>query len=515
MHEVVYLQLGNLPNFIGTHFWNAQNAYTEEEVDHSISWSIREKTSGIQGDPVLRPRAMIFDKRNNFGPLQNLSLDVDGDPSEASDAVQNWDGPTQTIAKAQIPPSSYLTRLEAETAPRPGNDDEETETAPRLTEVRYWSDYNHVYFTRDSLHPVPITGEDDNVVTGWADGTSMFEAYDRENDIMDESLRRLTEDCDSLQAFQTTLHTPSFGPFGVTLLQRIVDEYPKCGKLNFSISGNYASIWDVKKQAAQTESGGLLSNTLALYHLSQLSDVCVPLLPHTMWQSSKWQDLVPGLQNVPYHLSALYAAHIESVTWPIRQQKAGRGFDSIVQTLNREGITPFACLNGIFPAPANGFDETYFDHRLELSLPKAKHSQETGLLARYTVIRTSPTSEPLIPINTLHTHGISDRNEVIHVRNPYPIPTSHPQFFAASTLSDERGRGLAEANVYSSLNVLGAFGKVLGRHADWAEGYVRRGGDLRSAGIESDEAQEAIEGMRAIIEAYREDESEAAGSGDL
>ena len=53
MHEILYLQLGNLPNFIGTHFWNAQNAYTEEEVDPSISWSIREVTSvGLLGDLV-------------------------------------------------------------------------------------------------------------------------------------------------------------------------------------------------------------------------------------------------------------------------------------------------------------------------------------------------------------------------------------------------------------------------------------------------------------------------------
>lgn len=46
MHEILYLQLGNLPNFIGTHFWNAQNAYAEEEVDNSVSWSTKEVRSG-------------------------------------------------------------------------------------------------------------------------------------------------------------------------------------------------------------------------------------------------------------------------------------------------------------------------------------------------------------------------------------------------------------------------------------------------------------------------------------
>jgi Misato Segment II tubulin-like domain len=46
MHEVVYFQLGNLPNFIGSHFWNAQNAYAEEEVDNSVSWSTKEARTG-------------------------------------------------------------------------------------------------------------------------------------------------------------------------------------------------------------------------------------------------------------------------------------------------------------------------------------------------------------------------------------------------------------------------------------------------------------------------------------
>ena len=85
------------------------------------------------------------------------------------------------------------------------------------------------------------------------------------------------------------------------------------------------------------------------------------------------------------------------------------------------------------------------------------------------------------------------------------MPTSHPQFFAAAAASTPSGPSGEEArtsNVYSSINVRSAFVKVIGCHSDWAEGYVRRGGDLRSAGIEIDEAQEVIEGMRAMREVY-------------
>lgn len=70
MHEVLYLQLGNLPNFVGTHFWNAQNAYAEDEVDNSVSWSIKETTIASKVRPSIHPA--IFSKplseRNSSSP---------------------------------------------------------------------------------------------------------------------------------------------------------------------------------------------------------------------------------------------------------------------------------------------------------------------------------------------------------------------------------------------------------------------------------------------------------------
>jgi hypothetical protein len=99
------------------------------------------------------------------------------------------------------------------------------------------------------------------------------------------------------------------------------------------------------------------------------------------------------------------------------------------------------------------------------------------------------------------------------VRNLYPIPLSHPQFFAPLVPSEGGSRSIQEASVHSSLNVQSSFGKVLACHADWADSYVRRGGDLRSAGIDSDEIKEVIEGMRAIIEAYTVDVEDGGSEG--
>ena len=86
-----------------------------------------------------------------------------------------------------------------------------------------------------------------------------------------------------------------------------------------------------------------------------------------------------------------------------RQRNVGRGLDSIVHTLNRDGITPFSCLEGVFPVINTAPDQ---DSRLELSLPKVrevsrrseplpnkstkmKASQVGELLASYNVVRAS------------------------------------------------------------------------------------------------------------------------------
>ena len=68
-----------------------------------------------------------------------------------------------------------------------------------------------------------------------------------------------------------------------------------------------------------------------------------------------------------------------------RQPNAGRGFDTIVRTLNRDGITPFACLEGVFPATKGLLSKHYLDYRLDLSLPKL--NSVDLLLASYNVIR--------------------------------------------------------------------------------------------------------------------------------
>jgi hypothetical protein len=71
MREIIYLQLGNSSNYIGTHFWNIQQAYftygDDEEgeevswVHHDVSW--REGFSTAANAATYTPRVLIVDNK--------------------------------------------------------------------------------------------------------------------------------------------------------------------------------------------------------------------------------------------------------------------------------------------------------------------------------------------------------------------------------------------------------------------------------------------------------------------
>ena len=85
MKEIIYVQVGRLSNYTGTHFWNTQESYLSSDehgdlVDSSASFceSVDEKVSSIwlsfqpvqftlfQGRSTLCPRVLIVDNKSNI-----------------------------------------------------------------------------------------------------------------------------------------------------------------------------------------------------------------------------------------------------------------------------------------------------------------------------------------------------------------------------------------------------------------------------------------------------------------
>jgi hypothetical protein len=76
MHEIVTIQLGQQANYVGTHFWNAQESYftygdqEESPVDHDVHFR---SGVGADGADTYLPRVVIYDFKSSFGTLRRIN----------------------------------------------------------------------------------------------------------------------------------------------------------------------------------------------------------------------------------------------------------------------------------------------------------------------------------------------------------------------------------------------------------------------------------------------------------
>jgi len=124
------------------------------------------------------------------------------------------------IHEPNIPQSQYQRALDQGLQP------------PALTTdtVRYWSDYNRVYY-----HPRSIVQLQEYELSStlmpferWATGDELFSGLDKEHDLLDRDLRPFLEECDQLQGLQMVTSTyDAWGGFATRYLERIRDELGK------------------------------------------------------------------------------------------------------------------------------------------------------------------------------------------------------------------------------------------------------------------------------------------------
>ena len=107
---------------------------------------------------------------------------------------------------------------------------------PPLTtsSVRYWSDYNRVFYHPRSIVQIAEYELQSRLVPfeKWDVGEELFANLDREHDLLDRDLRPFVEECDQLQGLQVIAGADdAWGGFAARYLERMRDEFGK------------ASIW--------------------------------------------------------------------------------------------------------------------------------------------------------------------------------------------------------------------------------------------------------------------------------
>jgi Tubulin domain len=134
--------------------------------------------------------------------------------------ILSRNGPAVIQRQAAIQQNDYQKSLEEGLEP------------PQLTteSVRYWSDFNRVYF-----HPKSIIQLNEYELNSslmpfekWDSGEELFNSLDKEHDLLDRDLRPFAEEADQMQGIQLIAGMDdAWGGFAARYMDRLKDEYGK------------------------------------------------------------------------------------------------------------------------------------------------------------------------------------------------------------------------------------------------------------------------------------------------
>ncbi|KAG0339502.1 mtDNA inheritance, partitioning of the mitochondrial organelle, partial [Podila humilis] len=364
MHEIITLQFGHYANFVGTHFWNTQEAHfnyqqlgEEEEqapdlVNHDCLYRVGQTNKGID---TYTPRAMIFDLKGGFGSVKKYKL-YESEPPKEQFQTQldlSWDpSKMETFQEQEYTPSAYQKHLEDEEL---GMADAEDEDDVPMNEIRTWSDYNRVYFHPKSM--VTATGymldSEFMPFDVFSYGRYAFLETEKEQDSYDENFRLFAEECDQLQGFQVLADVlDGWGGFATSYLEQLKEDYPKATVVTYGLSDDKMGKTSTMKEKQTT----LVNEALALSNLTRLSSLYVPVKAPIRQSlvSDGWSKNLRLDTNSRYHTSAFISAGIDSALLPCRLRYGATRMPDLVGSLNWRSITNLGTLSVGLPFPFGG-----------------------------------------------------------------------------------------------------------------------------------------------------------------
>ncbi|GAO51191.1 hypothetical protein G7K_5302-t1 [Saitoella complicata NRRL Y-17804] len=312
MHEIITLQFGQAANFVGTHFWNAQETYftydgqDESLVDHDVHWRGGE---GAHGEETFTPRVLIYDLRGGFGSMKKINEMYEA--YEEKDPLSLWGGQQSSYIHEQVPKNQYQQHLDSG-APA----DLEKQLLSTET-VKVWSDFNRIYYHPRSLKQLNGYDADGGIdpFDSYLKGKELYEKLEHDHGVFDSDFRPLLEEADQLQGVNVLTGTrDGWGGFSASYLEILRDEMPKMTIHTYGLEGpesSEADKHDIKKLQPE------YSFTQAFNSIHETSTLYTPL---TLPLSTPRHLNGFNLQS-QWHTSALLALAIENITLPTRLRR--------------------------------------------------------------------------------------------------------------------------------------------------------------------------------------------------
>ncbi|CAN9503542.1 unnamed protein product [Ophioblennius macclurei] len=573
--EVVTLQLGHYANFVGTHWWNLQDAGLSFDPDSS--------SGEVQSDVVFRegqtagghvtytPRLIAMDLKGSLRTLRQEGRLYD--PGKDTSAV-SWDG--SLVMHKESPPekNSFLEDLdkmdgeilaEADFSSPPQSSGaalgvdtvnsrlDRVQHAYRLEgSVKVWSDFLRIHLhprTISVIHQYNHDGEAHRL-EAFGQGEALLQGSLLEE--LEDKLHFFVEECDYLQGFQLLCDlADGFAGLGSKVTEMLQDSYGGRGILTWGLAPvSHPGSTPVK------DLYHLLNCALGTVHMSSHSSFFCPLtLRGRLGRTSPSPPTFPYLNYNPslwFHSSSVLALALDALTVPYRLRNNSIPMWQVADTLTVSGrkvvaaygAVPFPMMHGSsLPDALSAFSEALPWKPLSACAEGSDgccYGQWTtlrGYEGQKLISSLPPGTAPPSPL-----HGLHSGEDVLaaYLRSFYPsaplalqltstpskLTPPFPQIFSRS-LSD-RGFVLSETPpppphasppissvpVMTSLQsgpALEAWLSELHRAADSA--HIRRAApSFLSQGMELADFRESLEQLRRLARCYRDDSGGATRS---
>eukprot|EP00830_Metopus_es_P000484 TRINITY_DN1047_c0_g1_i2.p1 TRINITY_DN1047_c0_g1~~TRINITY_DN1047_c0_g1_i2.p1 ORF type:complete len:607 (-),score=120.48 TRINITY_DN1047_c0_g1_i2:9-1799(-) len=372
MGEMMYLQYGNLSNFIMAHYWNIQDElvkYGHLDYDQNAVY-IESKESGR-----FTPRALIFDTKDAYGyyaPYEHDPRDAGEISGESPDVYHNnqvdksiflkyLDGDEKIEEeKGEMEDEDELDKLEEELkgedkksdlqskkhgekiaedekVPKEGKE-QKSEELKELKELeslnklyakfkleettKYWIDYSQTCYSSMNRVALPFSkGVED--LSRFQLGVNIAKTQADFRDDYEDKFRIMLERCDLLRGM-TLIYEWNNGFSGIAseTVTTFKQEVPKCPVLAFAVVNPY-----IKKKKEHDDALAELNMLMALHELcDQFTNLTLPFdLPEIKFNPHSFlKGVKPDLK---YHMSALPALAIEGIVHPLLRKSERKTWD--------------------------------------------------------------------------------------------------------------------------------------------------------------------------------------------
>ncbi|XP_066245946.1 protein misato [Euwallacea similis] len=362
--EILTFQFGHYSNFIGTHWWNIQEAGFEynpslpSEIDHDVLF--REGLTP-QGRVTYTPRLLLVDLKGSLRTLTQEGELYDSHEN-ASEVTTQWqDGKVELKEQEKEFKNEFQNDLMTEKPEVVMKKKYNLES-----EVKVWSDYLY-----PRLHPRSVNIVDEyehcNPETpfdSFSLGSELWK-YSFEDNFVDK-IRNYLEECDCLQGFHMlTDCTNAFAGLSATCLEYLHDEFEHKSVLVFPSIPAYFPDNDFETAKEQVysimnDSVRVINTLLSFNKYVSFSSLFAPLCA----SQNGWRQ--PGIprefyhtnfnHKLPYHSGAILASALDTATLKYRLKASNMSLGDLSCDLTsngRKAVVASLCLPFSFNADAD------------------------------------------------------------------------------------------------------------------------------------------------------------------